>query len=86
MPLSARGEALEPWADSPFSHLVASMAIDTNDSDRRHVRRGREALYRVFSQADADRHVLAVLVDLAGGNWRVATARELTANERQLDT
>ena len=53
-------------------------------SDRRHVRRGREGLYKVFSQTYAGRYVLVVLVNLGGGDWRVVTAREMTNTERRL--
>lgn len=53
-------------------------------SDRRHVRRGREGLYKVFSQARAGRYVLVVLAELGGGVWRVVTAREMTDRERRL--
>lgn len=53
-------------------------------SNRRHVRRGREGLYKAFSQTEAGRYVLVVLVNLGGGNWKVATAREMTDSEKQL--
>jgi uncharacterized DUF497 family protein len=53
-------------------------------SDRRHVRRGREGLYKVFSQTSAGRYVLVVLMNLGGGNWRVVTAREMSDSERRL--
>lgn len=53
-------------------------------SDERHVRRGREELYKVFSQTSAGRYILVVLVNLGGGNWRVATAREMTESEKRL--
>ena len=53
-------------------------------SDERHVRRGREGLYKVFSQTAAGRYIMVVLVKLGGGNWRVATAREMTESERWL--
>jgi len=53
-------------------------------SDKRHVRRGREGLYKLFSQTIAGRYILVVLVNLGGGNWKIATAREMTDNERQL--
>jgi len=53
-------------------------------SNRRHVRRGREGLYKVFSQTEAGRYVLVVLVNLGGGNWKVATARDMTDSEKQL--
>jgi hypothetical protein len=53
-------------------------------SPRRHVRRGREGLYKVFSQTEAGRHLLVALVDSGSGVWRVVTAREMTAQERRL--
>ncbi|MFQ5852921.1 MAG: hypothetical protein ACE5JU_20365 [Candidatus Binatia bacterium] len=53
-------------------------------SDRRHMRRGREGLYKLFGQTAAGRYVLVVLANLGGGNWRVATAREMTDSERRL--
>ena len=53
-------------------------------SDTRHVRRGREGLYKVFSQTFAGRYILVVLVNLGSGNWRIATAREMVDSERRL--
>jgi len=53
-------------------------------SDKRHIRRSREGLYKLFSQTAAGRHILVVLVNLGRGNWKIATAREMTGNERQL--
>jgi hypothetical protein len=53
-------------------------------SRRRHVRRGREGLYKVFSQTDAGRYVLVVLAELGGGIWKVVTAREMNEKERRL--
>ena len=53
-------------------------------SDRVHVRRGREGLYKVFSQTAAGRYVLVVLVNLGEGNWKIVTARGMTDSERQL--
>ena len=53
-------------------------------SDKRHIRRGREGLYKVFSQTAAGRYVLVVLANLGRGNWKVVTAREMTNSERQL--
>ena len=50
----------------------------------RHVRRARQGLYKVFSQTEAGRYLLVVLVDLSGGVWRVVTAREMTDQERRL--
>ena len=53
-------------------------------SPQRHVRRGRTGLYKVFSQTEAGRHLLVVLVDRGSGVWRVVTAREMTDQERRL--
>ena len=53
-------------------------------SEERHVRRGRNGLYKVFSQTDAGRYVLVVLANLGDGVWKVATAREMTQQERRL--
>jgi len=53
-------------------------------SDKRHVRRGREGLYKVFSQTATGRYVLVVLVNLGGGNWKIVTARQMTDSERRL--
>ncbi len=53
-------------------------------SDRRHVRKSKEGLYKVFSQTAAGRHTLVVSVNLGAGNWKVVTAREMTDSERRL--
>lgn len=53
-------------------------------SDRRHIRRGKEGLYKLFSQTAAGRYVLVVLVNLGGSDWKIVTAREMTDSERQL--
>lgn len=53
-------------------------------SERRHVRRSKEGLYKLFSQTSAGRYVLVVLVDQGRGCWKVVTAREMTDGERRL--
>jgi uncharacterized DUF497 family protein len=53
-------------------------------SDERHVRRGRDGLYKVFSQRDAGRYLLVVLADQGGSVWKVVTARDMTTQERRL--
>lgn len=53
-------------------------------SERRHVRRGREGLYKVFSETLAGRYILVVLVNLGRGNWKIVTARDMTTSERRL--
>ena len=53
-------------------------------SEKRHVRKGREELYKVFSQTVAGRYILVVLVNLGRGNWNIVTAREMVDSERRL--
>ena len=53
-------------------------------SERRHARRGKEGLYKLFSQTAAGRYILVVLVNLGRGCWKIATAREMTDTERRL--
>ena len=53
-------------------------------SDERHVRRGREDSYLVFSRTAAGRYLLVVLVDAGDGLWIVATARDMEPGERAL--
>ena len=53
-------------------------------SDKRHVRKSKEGLYKVFSQTASGRYVLAVLVHLGGSSWKVVTAREMNDSERRL--
>jgi uncharacterized DUF497 family protein len=53
-------------------------------SDKRHVRKGKEGLYKLFSQTDGGRYILIVLLNLGNSNWNVVTAREMTDGERQL--
>jgi uncharacterized DUF497 family protein len=53
-------------------------------SDERHVRRGREGLYKVFSQTAAGRYLLVVLVNLENSRWKIVTAREMTDIETKL--
>lgn len=53
-------------------------------SDKRHVRRSREGLYKLFSQTVAGRYILVMLVNLGRGSWKLATAREMSKSERRL--
>lgn len=53
-------------------------------SNQRHVRKGREGLYKVFSRTAAGKYILVVLVNKGDGNWKVATAREMMDSERLL--
>lgn len=52
-------------------------------SENRHIRRGKEGLYKVFSQTEAGRYLLIVLVDKGSGDWKVATARQMTETEKR---
>lgn len=49
-----------------------------------HVRRGREELYKIFSQTEAGRYIIVVLADRGSGVWKVVTSRNMTDSERQL--
>lgn len=53
-------------------------------SEKRHVRRSREGLYKLFSQTAAGRYVLVVLANVGRGTWKIVTARQMTDNERRL--
>lgn len=53
-------------------------------SEKRHARRSREGLYKIFSQTAARRYVLVVLANLGRGSWKIVTARQMTDNERRL--
>ncbi len=53
-------------------------------AERLHVRRGREGLYKVFSQTAEGRYILVILVDLGASHWRIVTARDMTDSERRL--
>ena len=50
----------------------------------RHIRRGREGLYKVFGRSGAGRYLLFVLANLGGGLCKLATARDMTDQERRL--
>jgi hypothetical protein len=45
-------------------------------SGDRHVRRGRDGLYKLFSRSDAGRYLLVVFAPRGGGVFAVVTARE----------
>jgi len=53
-------------------------------SEQRHVRRGKEGFYKVFGRTVAGRYILVVLVHKGGGDWKVATARQMTDSEKRL--
>ncbi|OGN89763.1 MAG: hypothetical protein A2Z74_07890 [Chloroflexi bacterium RBG_13_46_9] len=53
-------------------------------SEKKHVRKGREGLYKLFSQSEAGRYLLVVLVHRIGGTWKIVTARGMTDEEKRL--
>lgn len=68
-----------------FRHNVTFVEVEEAClSAERHVRRGREGLYKVFSKTGAGRYVLVVLADQGRGVWKVVTARQMTVQEQQL--
>ena len=52
-------------------------------SDERHVRRGREGLYEVWSRTEAGRYLLVVLAPRGSGVFVVVTAREMDLGEQR---
>ena len=72
-------EKIEAVHGVPFSDVEEACY-----SSRRHVRRGREGLYKVFSRSDAGQYLLVVLAAASEGVWRVVTARSMTDQERRL--
>jgi len=52
-------------------------------SEKRHIRKSQEGLYKVFSQTAAGLYILVVLVNKGSGDWKVVTARQMTDSERQ---
>ncbi len=68
-----------------FKHGVFFIEVEEAClSFQRHVRRDKQGLYKLFSQTEAGRYLLVVLVNLSRGNWKVVTARDMTHNERRL--
>jgi uncharacterized DUF497 family protein len=65
-------------------HISFSEVEEACLSDKRHVRRAKEGLYKLFGQTASGRYVLVVLVNLGGGDWKVVTAREMADSERRL--
>ncbi len=59
-------------------------AEDAVLSSRRHVRRDRDGLYKVFSRTAAGRYLLVVLADRSNGEAEIVTAREMEPSERRL--
>ena len=47
-------------------------------------RKGKEGLYKLFSQTIAGRYILVVQVNLGSGFWKIASARDMTDSERRL--
>ena len=65
-------------------HISLTEVEEACLSDRRHIRRGRQGLYKVFSHTTAGRYILVVLVNLGAGDWKIVTTREMTGSERRL--
>lgn len=53
-------------------------------SEERHVRRGKEGLYKVFGRTASGRYLLVVLVNQGKGIWKIATARDMNDSEKRL--
>jgi hypothetical protein len=53
-------------------------------SETYHVRKGREGIYKMFGKTLAGRYILIVLIDKSLGDWKIATARDMTQTEKRL--
>jgi uncharacterized DUF497 family protein len=52
-------------------------------SPRRHIRRGRMGVYKLFRRTDAGRLLVVIFVDRGERVWRVVTARDMDDAERR---
>jgi uncharacterized DUF497 family protein len=52
-------------------------------SPRRHIRRGRMGVYKLFCRTDAGRLLVVIFVDRGERVWRVVTARDMDDAERR---
>ena len=48
------------------------------------LRKARAGTYRLYSQIEAGRYLLLVAAYTGNGNWRLATARDMTQTERRM--
>jgi len=53
-------------------------------SETHHVRKGKSGLYKVFGRTKGGRYLLVILTYKGEGNWKIATARDMTINETHL--
>jgi uncharacterized DUF497 family protein len=66
-------------------HAVAfEEVLEACEANERHVRRGSEGLYKVFSRTNSGRYLLVVLARHERRIWRVVTARQMTLPERRM--
>jgi uncharacterized DUF497 family protein len=72
-------EKIENKHNVRFKEVEEVCSLDNN-----HVRKGREGLYKIFGKTKGGRYILVVLANKGSGNWKVATARDMTEVERQL--
>jgi hypothetical protein len=65
-------------------HVKFEEVEETCLCNQRHVRRGKEGLYKVFGQSASGRYILVVLAHKGGFDWKVATPRLMTDTEKRL--
>jgi uncharacterized DUF497 family protein len=53
-------------------------------TETHHVRKGKYGLYKVFGKTSNGCNLLVVLVYKGRGDWKIATARDMTVNETHL--
>ncbi len=63
-------------------HVTFEEVSEVCFSLEKHVRRGREGLYKVFGQTTVGRYLLVVIAHHSDG-WHVVTARDMTESERR---
>lgn len=65
-------------------NVVFSEIEEACQSAHRHIRKSKDGLYKIFSQTEAGRYILVVLVNQGSGNWKIVTGREMIDSEKQL--
>lgn len=57
--------------------------VEACQSTRRRLRRARSGTYKLYGRSDAGRYLFVIVVPKGRGRWMVATARDMTTNERR---
>jgi uncharacterized DUF497 family protein len=65
-------------------HVTYEEAEDICNTETHHVRKSKSGLYKVFGKTRSGRYLLVVLVYKGESDWKIVTARDMTAKETQL--